>query len=99
MNSMIDDNGQKDSNSKKFFKYALKTIAFIVFLTLSPVIFLAIIWIGFKLLVLNDSIDIKPMLEFAASKLKVDKKEEIDISELNEDDIVMVDVEDITDRK
>ena len=99
MNSIIDENGQNDSNSKKIFKYTLKTIAFIVFLTLSPVIFLAIIWIGFKLLVLNDSIDIKPMLEFAASKLKVDKKEEIDISELNEDDIVMVDVEDITDRK
>lgn len=99
IDSMIDDNGQK-SKSINVVKYTLKIMAFFIFLTLSPIIFLAMVWLGFKLLVLNDSIDIRPMLQFAADKLRNDKKyDEFDISELDENDLVMVDVEDITNIK
>jgi hypothetical protein len=101
MQSMIEDNnGQKSKNN--FIDYTLKILAYVLFLILSPFIYLGILWLGFKMLVLNKSIDIKPMLEFAAKKLRTNNNDEIDINELNElneDDLVMVDVEDITNKE
>lgn len=102
MQSMIEDNNGGENSKNNVGKYTLKILAFILFFILSPFIYLGVLWLGFKMLVLNKSIDIKPMLEFAAKKLRTNNNDEIDINELNElneDDLVMVDVEDITNKE
>jgi hypothetical protein len=51
------------------------------------------------MLVLNGSIDIKPLVSLATKKIKKYNNDEIDMSELNENNLVMLDVEDITNKK
>jgi hypothetical protein len=99
MQSMIEDNKNGQNSKNNIVKYSLKVLSFILFLILSPIIYIAILWLGFKMLVLNGSIDIKPLINFAAKKLKPYNNDETDINELNEYDLVMVDVEDITNKK
>jgi hypothetical protein len=101
MDSMMKDNGQSENKTNTLVKYTLKVFAFIVFLILSPFIFLGVLWLGFKMLVLNDSIDIKPILNFLAKKLKDEKSEfdDIDFDDIDDSDLVMLDVEDITYKK
>jgi hypothetical protein len=98
MQSMIEDNnGQKSKNN--FIDYTLKILAYVLFLILSPFIYLGILWLGLKMLVLNGSIDIKPLVSLATKKIKKYNNDEIDMSELNENNLVMLDVEDITNKK
>ena len=92
-----DNNGQKSKNN--FIDYTLKILAYVLFLILSPFIYLGILWLGLKMLVLNGSIDIKPLVSLATKKIKKYNNDEIDMSELNENNLVMLDVEDITNKK
>jgi vesicle coat complex subunit len=38
---------------------------------ISPIIFLLLIWFGFKVLVVNQTIDIKPLISFLTKKIEV----------------------------
>lgn len=101
MDSLIEENGQsKTTKTNIVLKYTLKVMAFLLFLAVSPLVFLYIIWLVFNMVVLNDSVDIKPMLYFIANKIKEKEREEDYLDEnITEDDLIMVDVEDITHKK
>ena len=98
MQSMIKDNNGGQKTKTNIGEYVLRVLAFIIFFILSPLIYLGVLWLGFSMLVLNGSIDIKPLVNLATKKIKKYNSDEIDINELNENDLVMVDVEDITDK-
>jgi hypothetical protein len=95
----------KDSNSnvktkKSIGNYVLKTLVYLIFLLLLPLIIIALIVIGFKVFVLNESINIKPILLMIAKKMSQQQVEyEDDDYEVSEDDLIMVGVEDITNKK
>ena len=81
--------------------YLLKSIGFLLMMLALPLINIAIIWFIFKTLMLNEEVDIKPLLYAIGKKFKQndsDDDEENDYEELTEDDVVMVDVEDITNK-
>jgi len=101
MNSIMAENGQSENKTNNVVKYSLKVFAFLVFLILSPFIFLGVLWLGFQMLVINDSIDIKPILNFLARKLKDEQPDfdDADFDDIDESDLVMLDVEDITNKK
>lgn len=80
--------------------YILKSLVFLLFLVSLPILIVGIIWIGFKLLVLNESIDVKGLLMLLVNKFKSNIPDEDDDDyDLTEDDLVMLDVEDITQKK
>jgi hypothetical protein len=80
--------------------YILKSLVFLLFLISLPILVVGIIWIAFKLLVLNDSIDAKGLLMLFVNKFKSNIPDEDDDEYyLTEDDLVMLDVEDITQKK
>jgi len=83
-------------STKTISNYILKTIIFLLFLVILPIVVVAIIWIVFKMLVLSESIDIKSILMSLYGKIK---KTQDDDDEVSEDDLYMVDVEDITNKK
>lgn len=80
--------------------YALKSIGFILMLAALPIINLFIIWFIFRTLILNKDVDIKPLLLAIGKKFKqIDGDEDdSDYDSLTEEDVVMVDVEDITNK-
>lgn len=96
---------EKDFNSnvktkKSIGNYVLKTLVYLIFLLLLPLIIIALIVIGFKVFVLNESINIKPILLMIAKKMSQQQVEyEDDDYEVSEDDLIMVGVEDITNKK
>jgi hypothetical protein len=86
-------------------KYSLKILLFSLMIIMLPLINLAIIWFMFNTLVLNRDVNIKPLLVALGNQFKEKKyeedEEEIDEDEFNdltEDDVIMVDVEDITNK-
>lgn len=100
MSDMLDENSVSKNNKFVISKYALKTIAFSIFVLLSPIIFVFLLWFGFKVLVLNTSVDIKPMLSYLAEKIKEKSKQDDDYVEENFDanDYILTEVEDITNK-
>ena len=85
----------------KITHYALKTLVFLLMIVLLPVINLLLIYFMFKTLVLGKDVDVKPLLLAIGKKFKEkddDDYDEIDYDTLTPNDVVMVDVEDITDR-
>lgn len=89
----------KSKTKVKVSSYILKVLAFILMVAALPIINLFIIWFIFRTLVLNRDVDIKPLLFAIGSKFQVkDDEDEEDDEELTEDDVVMEDVEDITNR-
>lgn len=87
----------------KVTHYALKTLAFLLMVVLLPVINLFLIYFMFKTLVLSKEVDIKPLLLAIGKKFKDnsdedDDEDDIDYETLTPEDVVMVDVEDITGR-
>jgi hypothetical protein len=100
MSDMLDENSVSKNNKSVISKYALKTIAFSIFVLLSPIIFVFLLWFGFKVLVLNTSVDIKPMLSYLAEKIKEKSKQDDDYVEENFDanDYILTEVEDITNK-
>jgi len=103
MDEMLEgENENKLNLGSNILKYILKTLGFLLFLILLPIINLAIIWFAFNIFVLNKNVDIKQMLMFIGNGFK---KTEIDetlsddeLEMLTEDDVYMVDVEDITNK-
>lgn len=82
-------------------KVLTKAIIFSIFLILSPFIFIVLLWIGFKVLVINETLDIKPLFTFLANKIKnetVENSEE-DIDYYDENDYTLVDYDDLTIKK
>jgi hypothetical protein len=97
----IDDMLQKDSNGDKKInigKYVLKSFVFLIALAASPIIMMFIIWIMFKMLVLNENIDFKPLLMAIGNKFKREEKEyddDDDITLYDEKDLIPLEVEEI----
>lgn len=97
------------SEPKSFFetfvKYSLKTFMFLMFLIALPFINLYIIYLSFNIIVLNESVDIKPLLLAIGNKFKPkdddddDLIDEEEFESLTEEDVVLLDSEDITDKE
>lgn len=87
----------------KITHYTLKTLMFLLMVVLLPIINLFLIYFMFKTLVLNKEVDIKPLLLAIGKKFKErdedDYDDDIDYETLTPEDVVMVDVEDITGKK
>lgn len=102
----IQNKSEKVSVGKKTTNYVVKFLGFLILLALLPIINVVIIGFMFKTLVLNKEVDVKSLLLFVGKKGK-NKTEEDDDDDyddddydyLTEDDVVMVDVEDITEKK
>jgi hypothetical protein len=99
MDAMLNDTGVSDKKGFSFGKIIIKLLAFSIFLILSPIIFLLLIWFGFKVLVVNKTIDIKPLISFLTKKIQSETIDNDDYEEFDENDFVMVGVDDITNQK
>lgn len=93
--------GEK-SNEKlgpKIGSYVLKFMVFLLMVAALPIINLFIIWFIFRTLMLNKEVNIKPLLNVIGKKFQ-DKEieEEEEYNDLTEEDVVMVGVEDITNK-
>lgn len=105
MNEMLKGENEKKVKlnlGSNILKYFLKTLGFLLFLIVLPIINLVIIWFAFNLFVLNKNIDFKPMLTFIGNGFrKTEIEEELsenELENLTEDDVYMVGVEDITNK-
>ena len=84
-------------------KYSVKTLGFLIGIALLPLINLAIIWFMFETIVLNKDIDLRSVINKYITDKKIKKEEEEEDEEdddddydLTEDDVIMLNVEDIT---
>ena len=97
MDDMLKKNELKSSNlTNNIVKYSIKTLGFLLFLLILPLINLVIIWMTFKMFVLNGNTDFRPIIKFVGDKLKnvdgVDEEEylsEEEFNSLTEDDVVL----------
>lgn len=93
---------EKAPISKRIINYTLKTLAFLFMVLLLPIIVVFIIWFMFKTIVLSKNVDIKPLLYAIGNKFKEkDDEDYIDDEEfdsLTEEDLVMVGVDEITNK-
>lgn len=79
--------------------YSLRFLGFLITMLLLPIINVLIIWFIFRTLVLDKDVNMKEIMTFIANKIKkpdYDDEDDDDFDSLTEDDVVMVDVEDIT---
>jgi hypothetical protein len=80
--------------------YTLKLLGFIAFITVLPIINVVIIVFSFKLLLLNQNLDMKGVIKHLANIIKkkedVEKEDDYIFNELTEDDVILLDVEDIS---
>jgi hypothetical protein len=102
----IEGKSENVSVGKKTGNYIVKFLGFLILLALLPIINVVIIGFMFKTLVLNKEVNLKSLLLFVGKKGKVktedDDDDDYDDDEydyLTEDEVVMVDVEDITEKK
>lgn len=93
LESKVDNLGNK--NGKNIVKYFFKLLVFLLFVIFSPIILIGVLWLIFKMIVLNDSVDVKPILIKLGKKLK-NNDEDDDFDGITNDDVVMLNVEDIT---
>lgn len=90
---------------QNFIKYSLKTFMFLIFLVSLPFINLYIIYLSFSIIVLNQSVDIKPLLFAIGDKFKPKDDDDDDLIDddefenLTEDDVILLDAEDITEKQ
>lgn len=96
---------KKDENlGNRIIKYVAKTIGFLVAVALLPLINLVIIWFMFETIVLNKDVDIRAVVSkyiTDRNERKEDEEEdeeEDDYENLTEDDVIMLNVEDITNK-
>jgi hypothetical protein len=102
-NSINTDENLNENNKSLFniiTKYFFKTIGFIIFLLLLPLINVYIIWMIFKMFILNKNVDIKPILihignMFKERNISEDYIDEDEYKKLTEDDVIMYDFEKI----
>jgi hypothetical protein len=89
---------------KLILHYFFKVIGFLVGVALLPLINLVIIWFMFSTIVLTKEVSIIKLAKKIMGGRKYDddedddEDEDDDFEELTEDDVIMVDVEDITDK-
>ena len=96
-------NEPKISLGEAIGKYSLKGFTFLLMLALLPLINLAIIWFMFNTLVLSKEVNIKPLLLSLGNQFKQKEEDEdyIDdeeFNELTEDDVVIMGVDNITNK-
>ena len=91
-----------NEKSKLIVHYFFKVIGFILGVLLLPIINIAIIWFMFNTIVLTKDVNVVKLLNkyFTAKKDDDDDDDEDDddFEDLTEDDVIMVDVEDITEK-
>jgi|ERR1035437_5762432 hypothetical protein len=94
---LADGTKSQEKLGPKIVTYILKSIAFVLMIAALPIINLFIIWFIFRTLMLNKEVDIKPLLSVIGKKFQ-DKQEddEEEYDNLTEDDVVLVNVEEIT---
>ena len=97
---------KKDENlGNRIIKYTVKTLGFLIAVILLPVINLVIIWFMFETIVLNKDIDLRAVISkyiTDRNERKEDEDEDDDDEDddelLTEDDVIMLNVEDITNK-
>jgi len=96
---------QNEGVTATIIKYLAKTLGFLIGMLLLPIIMLVIVWFMFDTIVLNKDIDLRLVINkfVKANKFftKDDEEEEDDDDdddELTEDDVIMLNVEDITNK-
>jgi hypothetical protein len=103
--NVSNDNNVKfgDLTYKAKFKrvsfYGLKIFGFLLAILALPIINIAIIWFMFKIVVLNKTFDVKEIvLKILGNSLKRndDDDDDDELDEYDEDDVVMLDVDEIT---
>lgn len=101
MDEMLSTDKKKITSTQKVSKYTLKVIAFLLMLLALPLINLYLIWLMFKMLVMNEDIDIKPLLMAIGNKFKNNQEDYDDDDfeeDFNEEDLITVNVEDISNK-
>lgn len=102
MDSMLENDNQNNQNlTQTIVKYTLKVLGFLLLVAALPLINLYIIWLMFSMLVLNKNIDVKPILLSLGKKFKQkdeDDEDDEEFSEMTEDDVILLDVENITNK-
>ena len=85
--------------------YFFKVIGFIIGILLLPIINIAIIWFMFNTIVLTKDVNVVKLLNKYFTSKKDDDDEDddededdVDFEDLTEDDVIMMDVEDITEK-
>lgn len=86
---------------ENFIQYSVKIVGFLIVIALLPIINVIILVFTFNTVVLNKAIDVKPLVARLAEFMKPKKNEEEDDNDdefetLTEDDVVLLDVEDIS---
>lgn len=84
--------------------YTLKFLGFLVMVAMLPIINIVIIWFIFNTLVLNKAVNLKPLLTKIGGSFSQKEKDyyddddddDDDYDKLTSDDVVMINVEDIT---
>ena len=100
---------QNDVSQKKeglgatTIKYVVKFLGFLIGVALLPLIMLALIWFMFDTIVLNKDIDLRRVINRFVKTNKFfseneEEDDEEDEDELTEDDVIMLNVEDITNK-
>ena len=90
---------KKDAKVLSNQSYAVKLIVFSVLVLISPVFLGVIIWVLFRTLVLDKEMDILPLvLKLAGKEPKNEDDEDDDDEDYDEDDVIAVNVEDITNK-
>lgn len=98
---------ENEGLSATIIKYLAKTLGFLVGMLFLPIIMLIIVWFMFDTIVLNKDIDLRRVINrfVKANKFftKDDDEDDDDDDEdedeyLTEDDVIMVNVEDITNK-
>jgi hypothetical protein len=106
----INIDGSINNNEPLFHtivKYLAKIVGFLIAVSLTPLIMLVIIWFMFDVIVLSKQIDLTKILDKFIIKARYfneddeddDDDDYVDINTVSENDVVMLNAEDITDRK
>ena len=99
-------NEDKLPSKTKALNFVVRFLVFLIFLVISPAIYVYTLWIAFNGLVLSKSLNVNETIKLLAkfSKKNIMKEEEDDdvyaeeFDSLSEDDVVLTNVEDITGR-
>lgn len=89
---------------QNIIKYGLKTIMFSIFLLMLPLIIIYVIYLAFNIIVLNENVNMKPLLLAIGNKFR--EKDDVDnfideeeLKNLTEEDVILLDADDITDKQ
>jgi hypothetical protein len=105
MDTMLENENKTPKNLRQnIIKYTFKSLGFLFILILLPILNLFMIWLIFKMFVLNEKFDIMPLLITIGRKLKPKNEDdefyedEDEYDNLTEDDVILVNAEDITNK-